>query len=338
MKYHVLVVEDEVALLRGLVRGLSSVPSLHVSGKATVEEALEVLHNDPPDLLITDLNLAGRSGIELLDALNQRALRIAVIVMTAYRIAFSSQLSKHPSLIVLEKPVGLQDLRRVIEEALSRHAGPTPIGPFQLSDFLQMAGLGRHSLQIHVELRDQTRGTLEIVDGQVWNALCGERTGLDALAWMMHSPIQRLGHSALPLAPKHREIHQHWEEILIDLARINDEKKRDTDDIGSLFSHASLELPEWSSREISAVEAEASLPPQPSLPSDASLPLLQTPLPPSLSSPIDDLLFQLIEALAAHDTPRASSLLQQARTLHPHDERLHFRWLRSLLASPLSQA
>ncbi|MCP3962850.1 MAG: response regulator, partial [bacterium] len=82
MRHDVLVVEDEAGLLRGIVRGLGADPTIHVEGVETVDRAEEVLDSSPPDLLITDIRLPGRSGLDLLLELEKRALRIPVLVMT----------------------------------------------------------------------------------------------------------------------------------------------------------------------------------------------------------------------------------------------------------------
>jgi CheY-like chemotaxis protein len=227
MKYHVLIVEDETTLLRGLLRGLRSMPQLHLTGCTHVYEAVNVLDSDPPDVLITDLNLPDRNGLELIAELQSRGLRIPVIVTTAYNTDYASELSRHPDLTLLEKPVSIQDLRRVLENKLKQAATWAPIGPFQLVDYLQLAGFGRYSVQLAVELDDRRRGFVEIVKGDIWNATLGGEEGRKALFLMLNAGIENLACRVLDATPDQRSIHSHWEEILLDLARESDERDRD---------------------------------------------------------------------------------------------------------------
>lgn len=238
MKYHVLVVEDETTLLHGIMSGLQKMPTLHVTGCSTAEEATNVFKVDPPDIMVTDLNLPGYSGAELITHFRRFYKRTPIIVTTAFQASYAERLAEHRGLTILEKPVSMMQLRSTIESKLAEHATPTPIGPFQLVDYLQLAGYGRHSIVLQLELHNGQNGLVEVFKGDIWNVFCAEKTGLEALKVLMSAQIKRLGHSQLEHAPEERQIHQRWEEVLIDLARIQDESEKVLD--------TSLALPEGS--------------------------------------------------------------------------------------------
>ncbi len=235
MKYHTLIVEDEVTLLRGLMRGLEAVPTLHLTGCHNFEEGLKVLTNEPPDLLLTDLNLPDRSGLDFMVELDRLNLHIPVVIMTAYRAAFVDQLAHHPGLTVLEKPIALQNLRAVIEEKLAFYRTAKPIGPFQLADYLQISGFGKHSLTMYVELEGGLRGQIDIVNGDIWNVYLHDLIGREALSKCLNTPIINIGYKNSSEEPATRQLTQSWENLLLDLARIQDED--------------SLSFSEWHSRE-----------------------------------------------------------------------------------------
>jgi two-component system NtrC family response regulator len=79
----VLLVEDEVPQ-RQLIGEILSREGHEVGEAGTVDEALEAIGREVPDLIICDWRMPGRDGGELLDEVRQRALGCAFIVMTAY--------------------------------------------------------------------------------------------------------------------------------------------------------------------------------------------------------------------------------------------------------------
>ncbi len=77
-----LLVEDETKVARALQEGLTA-EGYSVSVAATGEEAFFILTTQTFDLLLLDLMLPGRSGLEILSALRQRDFRTPVLVLTA---------------------------------------------------------------------------------------------------------------------------------------------------------------------------------------------------------------------------------------------------------------
>jgi two-component system, probable response regulator PhcQ len=62
----VLLVDDDPALLRALVRGLRD-PGIEVLTASNADEALSLLRKKPFDVIISDIDMPGRSGLELLN-------------------------------------------------------------------------------------------------------------------------------------------------------------------------------------------------------------------------------------------------------------------------------
>jgi len=79
----VLLVEDEVAQ-RQLIAEILGREGHEVREAGTVDEALQAIAEEVPDLILCDWRMPGRDGGELLDEVRQRALGCAFIVMTAY--------------------------------------------------------------------------------------------------------------------------------------------------------------------------------------------------------------------------------------------------------------
>ena len=79
----VLLVEDEAAQ-RKLVAEILGREGHQIREAGTVDEALQAITKEVPDLVLCDWRMPGRDGGELLDEVRQQALGCAFIVMTAY--------------------------------------------------------------------------------------------------------------------------------------------------------------------------------------------------------------------------------------------------------------
>ncbi len=78
----VLVVEDEQKVANALKEGLES-ETYDVSVERTGEGAFFRINTEIYDIILLDLGLPGRDGIEILKAVRQRGLKTPVLVLTA---------------------------------------------------------------------------------------------------------------------------------------------------------------------------------------------------------------------------------------------------------------
>jgi len=80
---HVLVVEDDpdIAAVVSLILSSSGISELEVAGSA--EEADARVRRATPDLLLLDLGLPDRDGVELIRLLRSRGLRAPILVLTS---------------------------------------------------------------------------------------------------------------------------------------------------------------------------------------------------------------------------------------------------------------
>ena len=124
----ILVVDDEVSLLKILVRFLSGLGHSVISA-TNGADALTLLEEGGADLLITDVNLPGTDGIEILRTMSRRGNRIPVIAMSGGGTFDKSLLLGSAGLLgalaTLEKPFELDTLRQAVEMALAGSPLPT---------------------------------------------------------------------------------------------------------------------------------------------------------------------------------------------------------------------
>ena len=80
----ILVVDDHKTVRDGLRAWLGEFGYRNVEDAPDAETALEKVLIYPPDLIIVDLNLPGRSGLDLVGDLLQLGIETTMIVLTAH--------------------------------------------------------------------------------------------------------------------------------------------------------------------------------------------------------------------------------------------------------------
>lgn len=118
----ILIIEDEAVVSLDITRRLEKMGYEVMGRLASGEEALELVQQDPPDLVLMDINLQGEiDGIETANKLYQNH-NIPVIYLTAYAGESTLERAKEskPYGYIL-KPFKERELRATIEIALSRH-------------------------------------------------------------------------------------------------------------------------------------------------------------------------------------------------------------------------
>ena len=121
MPPRVLVVDDEAGVRESLRMVLRDECELSLAG--SVEEALASIRDDPPDLVLLDLVMPGRSGFELLTELRARSGAPAVVVLTGTTaVATAVEAMKQGAADYLTKPFEVEALRIKVRQLLERRA------------------------------------------------------------------------------------------------------------------------------------------------------------------------------------------------------------------------
>jgi len=116
-----LIVEDDPGLRQVLQIQLEHEGYLARS-VSSAEEGLPILEKVPHDLVITDLNLPGASGIELLKRVRSVDPQVAVIVMTAFAtVETAVQAMKEGAYDYITKPIHPYELKALIERAVDHN-------------------------------------------------------------------------------------------------------------------------------------------------------------------------------------------------------------------------
>ncbi len=228
----VLVVEDEPMLRASMVRGLSKLNGVSVLAAGSVDEAHAIISATVPQLLITDLNLPDRSGLEVIAELDRIGARIPIVIASAYLRRF--KVPQRPGIVVLEKPVALANLREVVVEQLGLK---DVAAPFTLADYIQLASMGRRSVRLDVARDGKRLGEVVIHRGEAWHARDEVGQGPEAFSRLVAASGANVGaHPLVGEAP--RTLTGSCEALLLDSLRRQDEGKLQSE--GEEFAFAEL--------------------------------------------------------------------------------------------------
>ncbi len=182
----VLVVDDEEGIRSSLTRVLRD-EGFDVAAVPTGEEALRRLGRESFDLLLLDVWLPGRDGLEILEEIRATYPEPAVIMISGHAsVEAAVKATKLGAFDFIEKPLGLEKITLVAANALkqrrleerNRLLSESMPGPLLIGESPAMA-----------ELRSQVRAAAP-TDGRV--LIFGENgTGKEVVARSIHAQSQR---------------------------------------------------------------------------------------------------------------------------------------------------
>lgn len=111
----ILVVEDDEQSLAS-VRMLFEALGYEALGASSAEDALDVLAGSDFDVLMTDVNLPGRSGLELIEEVAQLYPHLKVVIASGYGTNFGHITQQH---YALPKPYDLAALQEMLRAVIS---------------------------------------------------------------------------------------------------------------------------------------------------------------------------------------------------------------------------
>jgi CheY-like chemotaxis protein len=223
VKPSLLVVEDDADFRGALVRTLDQQGFDQVVEVASVEEALDVLRRRQFDVVLTDLRLGERDGIDLIQSVRQTYPAARPILMSAYATARDVQVAlSQGAVTVLCKPFTVDELRAAIQQAAE--CGTGFHGTFHgisLIDMLQMLHLARRSLK--VSMSGALSGSIHLLEGEIVHAEAGARRGEEAFRALLAEPAGSL-QTAAAVDDVEKTITRDFQTILMDSLRVMDEE------------------------------------------------------------------------------------------------------------------
>ena len=115
----VLVVDDEKLLREALARGLETF-DYQCATAESAEEAADVLKREEFDVVLLDINMPGKSGMDLLPQITTRYPDVAVIMLSGFdELSTAVWCMGEGAHDYIDKPVSLPELAIRVEKAMS---------------------------------------------------------------------------------------------------------------------------------------------------------------------------------------------------------------------------
>lgn len=130
----VLIAEDDTMMREVLFDMFCEEHSCYATG--TVEDALNRLNHERFDVVLTDISMPGKSGLELLAQVKQCWPETVVIMLSGIKDAeYAQSFIKMGAFDYIEKPFLIDDVVRTVEQAIKQNCSPeqAPL-PQNLSD------------------------------------------------------------------------------------------------------------------------------------------------------------------------------------------------------------
>ncbi|MGC9318495.1 MAG: response regulator [Armatimonadota bacterium] len=119
MGANIIVVDDEVGPRESLRMILNVEHQVRMA--ASGQEALEMIREEPPDLVFLDIRMPEMDGTEVLGRIKDMAPEVEVAMITAYAAVQSAQRAMRlGALDYITKPFGVTEVEAVVERALAK--------------------------------------------------------------------------------------------------------------------------------------------------------------------------------------------------------------------------
>jgi DNA-binding NtrC family response regulator len=114
-----LIIDDDAASCRTLKLHFSQ-RGFDVESAGNADEGLSRLLDAPADIVVSDIRMPGRSGLELLEDIRDRLPGVPVIMITAFQDLDSTVAAMHGGAVdYVPKPIDIDELDAAVDKALS---------------------------------------------------------------------------------------------------------------------------------------------------------------------------------------------------------------------------
>jgi len=120
--YKIVIVDDDILIRKG-IRNVIRWKDLECeicAEASSGEEALKVIEEVKPDIVITDIKMPNMDGIELIDRIKRTIPQCKIVILTAYReFEYAQRAIKIGAFDFLLKPTKVEDIINVIKKAIN---------------------------------------------------------------------------------------------------------------------------------------------------------------------------------------------------------------------------
>ncbi|MFA8438329.1 response regulator [Pueribacillus sp. YX66] len=118
MSKRLLIVDDQYGI-RILLREVFAKEGFETYVAETGEEALNIVQNEKPDLVLLDVKIPGMDGLDILKHIKDYDKNIKVMMMTAYgELNLMSEAVKEGAIAYFLKPFDINEIRTSVKKEL----------------------------------------------------------------------------------------------------------------------------------------------------------------------------------------------------------------------------
>ena len=214
--FHILVVDDR-AVVRDYVAEVLDIAGHRVTAVADGESALDTCREDPPQIVLTDLQMAPMSGRELIVKLKEECPSAVPVVLTGHgTVERAVDLMRLGAFDVLTKPCRAEEIAATVTKALEHHHALQTNQDLRERLRVQekLAMIGKLAAGVAHELNNPLDATLRCVrltqdcvetDPDALEYLSLAESGLQRMADIVQSLLTFSRHAAVEQSPQDLE-------------------------------------------------------------------------------------------------------------------------------------
>lgn len=194
MPKRILLVDDEELFLKSLKEGLEPLSHVfEVDICYSVNEAIKSIAVYDYDLVVTDMRMPEKSGLELLLFLKERKFPGKIIVMSAYDTDENSDKIKSLGVIdVITKPFRLEFFKNMLlEQFRLEKDGSVLFETIDLVTVMQVINMEKKTSALEVDV-DGNLGMIFFMDGEIVHAEFDDLEGEEAVLKLIAQPSGRI--------------------------------------------------------------------------------------------------------------------------------------------------
>ncbi|MCK4836832.1 MAG: response regulator [Candidatus Aminicenantes bacterium] len=183
MANKILLVDDEQFFLEGLKEGLSEFQEFFTTDICfSVDQAIKLIKKNDYDLIISDIRMPKKSGLDLFEYLRKNKYQGGFIAMTAYGTEeILHKIKKLGVLDIILKPFDFSWFREKIMDFFREEEGVSGVvDSVDLTSLLQMINLEKKSLSVKIDLKNRS-GCFHFKKGEIIHAGLGDIEGEEAV-------------------------------------------------------------------------------------------------------------------------------------------------------------
>jgi CheY-like chemotaxis protein len=219
-----LLVDDDPLRRAQLAGSLLRAGVISAMG-ASASEFDSIASTLEPDVVVSVLNAHQEIPLEVLDMLDRNPRATGILVGTEGIEEVRGPLPTAPERL---RTVGAGLPPDTLAWSIGACCPALGVaGPFAPAEYVQLAGLGSHSVTLHcIDARGQRLGAIVMREGHVHSACCGDFRGFDAFAAMVTRFDARVVLGQGDSDEVDADLAAHWQVLLLEAMRRSDERER----------------------------------------------------------------------------------------------------------------